>query len=72
MSNPLRPTENSPQLTNAHTNPPTAGSNVFALTHGGVLVPLVWSTGAIKYFDAWMAYPKIPQEIKELQASRLK
>ncbi len=64
------PTVNASVLINAHTNPPRIGSKVLALTHGGVLVTAVWCNNSINQFDAWSYCPKIPQEVKNLQAER--
>lgn len=70
MKEPDRPTAPEVFLINAHKNPPASGSKVWALGQGGTLVPEVWNRNSIKFFDAWCKYPKIPDDVKEIQAAR--
>lgn len=65
-----RPTVTATAMTNAHTNPPSSGSKVWALNHGGCVVPLVWTTRSIELYDAWYPYLKVPQDVKDIQAER--
>lgn len=67
----VRPTAQSIFLVNAHDNPPVTGQSVLALTRGGKLVETVWKTDSLLYFDAWCKYPKVPDDVKKLQLSRL-
>jgi hypothetical protein len=46
-------------------NPPTSGARVLALTLGGVLVPVDWSSANAADFVAWCPFPKIPKPIKD-------
>lgn len=70
MADPLIPTEDAPSLTNAHKSQPALGTQVLALNHSGVLVKAMWTSQSIKYFDAWMYHPKVPQDVKDLQTQR--
>jgi hypothetical protein len=69
---PDRPTRPAVELIDAHQAPPPNGARVLALGRGGVLVPTVWTSDSIGFFDAWSAYPQVPASVKELQSSRLK
>lgn len=46
------------------------GQNVLALTRGGKLIETVWTENSIDTCDAFMYYPKIPVDIRELQSRR--
>lgn len=70
MGDPLRPTAHSVSLTNAHTNPPNNGTEVWALTRGGKLCETRWTDESILYFDAYCGYPTIPADVKALQLAR--
>lgn len=59
-------------LTNAHIEQPPAGSKVLALTRGGKLVEAVWRSNSAGEYDAWMAYPTVPDEVKRIQVERYK
>lgn len=72
MSDPKRPTMPVVSLINAHTNPPASGQRVLALQRGGVLVMAQWGRDSINYFDAWMHYPDVPDDVKLIQQERLK
>jgi hypothetical protein len=67
----IRPTVESTELVNAHANPPPSGARVLALTQGGTLVPTIWKSDSLQYFDAWCYYPKIPPDVKKIQQARL-
>lgn len=69
---PDRPTLPRVELIDAHLTPPPNGARVLALNRGGVLVHAVWTSDALKYFDAWAAYPKVPASVKAIQAARRK
>lgn len=51
---------------------PESGSSVLALTVGGKLCEVVWTSNSHKYYDAWCVYPKIPKSVKERQVERFK
>ena len=70
MTDPLRPTAAVVYLIDAHKEQPTAGSRVLALNRGGVLVPTVWCSTSLQYFDAWMKSPKVPSSVKDRQTER--
>lgn len=70
MADPTIPTEEAPSLTNAHRQQPVNGTQVLALNRSGVLVKAVWTSQSIKYFDAWMYHPKVPQDVKDIQSAR--
>ena len=59
-------------LTNARIKEPEAGSRVLALTQGGKLVEAVWRSNSRFEYDAWMPYPKIPDDVKQIQSERYK
>ncbi len=59
-------------LTNAHIEQPPAGSRVLALTRGGKLVEAIWRSSSLGEFDAWVSYPKIPDDVKKIQSERYK
>lgn len=66
MSSYFRAVAQSCELTNAHTNPPQNGTQVWALTKGGKLVEMVWNETSHKMYFAWCPYPKIPDDVKAL------
>lgn len=66
MSDPHRPVCPVVSLVNARLHPPTPGQRVLALQRGGALVPVVWSSASARDFVAWMHYPKIPQDVKDI------
>lgn len=59
-------------LTNAHVEQPPAGSRVLALTRGGKLVEAIWRSSSLGEFDSWMHYPKVPDDVKQIQSERYK
>lgn len=59
-------------LTNAHIEQPPAGSRVLALTRGGKLVEAIWRSNSLGEFDAWVSYPKVPDDVKQIQSARYK
>lgn len=66
MGDPLRPVAPVVELINARITPPAFGSRVLALSKGGVLVPTVWTSSSSFHFIGWCAYPKIPQDVKDM------
>lgn len=54
-----------PELIDVRVQSPTPGSRIFALGRGGVLVPIVWGRNEDGFFGAWMAYPELPESVKE-------
>lgn len=65
-----RPTVVAATMTNAHTNPPTSGTKVWALSHGGVINDITWTSESIKTYDAWYPYLKVPPDVKAIQSAR--
>lgn len=61
----LRAVARQPELIDLRVQAPTAGSRIFALGRGGVLVPTVWGKNESGFFGAWMAYPEMPESVKE-------
>ena len=60
-----RPTARVVELIDAHIAEPPVGTRILALTKGNVLVPAIWMSNSLEYFDAWMIYPKVPISVKE-------
>jgi hypothetical protein len=54
-----------PVLIDVRKRLPTAGSRVFALGRGGVLAPTIWGKNEDGFWGAWMAYPEMPESVKE-------
>jgi len=54
-----------PVLVDVRQEAPPAGVRVFALGRGGVLIPTVWGKNEDGFFGAWMAYPSVPESVKE-------
>lgn len=59
-------------LVNTRTEQPPNGARVFALTHGGRLVETIWNSRSAQDFDGWMRYPKVPDDVKQIQSERYK
>ena len=72
MSDPLRPTVERAEMFNAHTTPPISGTNVLALSRGGVICNVIWTSTSIDHFDAWQHFLKVPADVKAIQAARFK
>lgn len=72
MSDPERPTVEKAEMFNAHTTPPICGTNVLALSIGGVICNVIWTSTSIQYFDAWQYFLKVPASVKAIQAARFK
>lgn len=72
MSEPHIPTRQAVMLRPVPTDPPTPGSDVLALNHGGCLVRVKWSSASAQDFDAWCEHPTVPQEVKDVQLARFK
>jgi hypothetical protein len=70
MSDTLVPTREVVYLINAHNAPPPYGVKVIALTCGGIITTTVWGKDSIQFFDAWCYCPKVPQDVKDIQAGR--
>lgn len=64
MKDPLRPTRPVVELIDCDDEMPTSGSSVLAIGLGGTLAPIVWTSESIKFFKAWMPYPKVPVSVK--------
>lgn len=45
---------------------PPSGATVLALSKGGTLISVQWSSKALDYCVAWLPYPKVPKEIKAI------
>ena len=60
-----RPTSKFVELIDARISTPPDGTRILALTKGNVLVPAIWQSDSLQYFDAWMFYPKVPISVKE-------
>lgn len=67
-----RQTAQQAELINAHVTLPPNGSKVLALTRMGVLVACEWNSRTIQWADAWCKYPSVPDDVREIQASRYK
>lgn len=61
----LRAVARQPELIDLRVQAPTSGSRIFALGRGGVLVPTVWGKNESGFFGAWMAYPEMPESVKD-------
>lgn len=61
----FRAVSRKPELIDVRVQSPTPGSRIFALGSGGVLVPIVWGRNEGGFFGAWMAYPEMPESVKE-------
>lgn len=61
-----RVVEAAPIWRNALTDPAPSGSTVLALSLGGTLISVQWSSKALEYCVAWLPYPKVPKEIKDI------
>ncbi len=61
----FRAVSSQPELIDVRKQSPTPGSRVLALGAGGVLVPTVWGKNEGGFFGAWMAFPKLPESVKE-------
>lgn len=59
-------------LTNAHIEQPPAGSRVLALTRGGKLVEAIWRSSSLGEYDGWCMFPKVPDDVKQIQSERYK
>jgi hypothetical protein len=70
MSEPDRITVHSTSMIDAHLQPPPAGTRVFALNRGGVIVQTVWKSNSIDDFDAWHPYLKVPDTVRKRQSER--
>lgn len=68
----MRLTAESVALINTKNMEPEAGSRVLALTQGGKLVEAIWRSMSRFEYDAWMPYPKIPDDVKQIQSERYK
>jgi len=55
----------------AGNEPPSPGSRVFALNHGRKIVEVIWTSESHKFYDAYMPYPSVPDEVTQLQWRRL-
>lgn len=57
---------------NAHTNPPANGMKVRVLNRGGCDAgQTTWNADSILYFDGWLEFAKVPDDIKAIQLARL-
>lgn len=65
MTDPFRPTRPVVELIDCVDETPTPGSRVLAIGLGGTLAPVIWTSESIKFFKAWMPYPKIPAAVKQ-------
>lgn len=72
MSDPDRIVEQTAYMRDALTDPPPVGMRVHALNKGGVMVQAVWTSQSHKDFEAWHAYLKIPQSVKDRMNGRYK
>jgi hypothetical protein len=61
----IRAVSRQPELIDIRNESPTPGARVLALGIGGVLVPAIWGKNEGGFFGAWMAYPKMPDTVKE-------
>jgi hypothetical protein len=71
MADPDRLTRPTVELIAVADEQPLPGMRVLALQHGGCLVPTVWTSRSAADYDAWMAYPKVPRKVKQIQQARL-
>lgn len=71
MSEPDRAVTRDVYWINAHTSPPDNGQKVRALNQDGVDVgSTTWNADSILYFDGWLPFAKVPDDIKQIQFSR--
>jgi hypothetical protein len=68
----MRLTDDVVRLIDAHEQQPPNGTHVLALTRGGKLVEAYWNSKSLFDFDAFMPYPKIPDDVKQIQSERYK
>lgn len=70
MSDTNRPTVEAASLVSTLKAQPNIGDHIWGLTWGGKLVEAIWHTSSHLYYDAWCYYPKVPDEVKEIQFQR--
>lgn len=70
MSDPDRPTVKETDMIDCLVRMPSAGSRVWALQHGGSVVPTVVDSRFAQFFDAWYPYLKVPESVKKRQLER--
>lgn len=70
MAEPCRPTAEDYMTPITATDKPFPGQKCWVLTHGGRCVEHEWKNGDEKYYDAYRLFPKVPQEVKDLQFER--
>lgn len=54
-----------PELVDVRIIPPPSGARIFALGRGGTIAQTIWNKNDADFFGAWMAYPKIPESVRE-------
>lgn len=71
MSEPDRIVTREVYWNNAHIDPPLNGQEVRALNHDGVDVgKVIWNRDSLLYYDAWLPFAKVPQDVKQIQVGR--
>ena len=72
MSEPDRIVTREVYWINAHTKPPRNGRKVRVLNLGGCDAgSATWNDESILYFDGWLPFAKVPDDIKAIQLARL-